>query len=42
MSDYTIEDGTLKAIQLLLSFKLTYYVTGQRKWKDEYDLLTKD
>lgn len=25
-----------------MSFKVAYYVTGERKWKDEYDLLTKD
>ena len=33
-SDFTIEDGTLKAIELLLSFKVAYYVTGERKWLD--------
>lgn len=27
-SDYTIEDGVLKTIQLLMSFKVAYYVTG--------------
>lgn len=27
-SDYTIEDGHLKALQLLMSFKVAYYVTG--------------
>ncbi len=41
-SDYTLEDATLKAIQLLLSFKVAYYVTGEKKWKEEYDMLTKD
>ena len=41
-SDYTIEDSTLKAIELLLSFKVAYYVTGERKWKEEYDFLAED
>ena len=41
-SDYTIEDSTLKAIELLLSFKVGYYVTGERKWKEEYDFLAED
>ena len=33
-SDYTLEDGPLKAIELLLSFKLAYDVTGHRKWRE--------
>ena len=27
-NDYTLEDSSLKATQLLLCFKLTYYMTG--------------
>ena len=27
------------ALELVLSLKLAYYMTGQQKWKDEYDLL---
>ena len=38
-SDFTLEDSPLKAIQLLLIFKLTHYLTGDPQWKAEYDLL---
>jgi hypothetical protein len=33
-SDYTIDDAPLKALELLVSFKFAYYVTGRRKWKE--------
>ena len=32
----------MKAIELLLSFKVAYYVTGERKWIEEYEFLAKD
>lgn len=38
-SDYTLEDSPLKAIQTLLIFKLTHYMTGDPQWHDEYHLL---
>ena len=38
-SDYTLEDSPLKAIQILLVFKLAYYLTSDPQWKAEYDLL---
>ena len=34
LSDYTLEDSPLKAIQTLLIFKLTFYVTGDEQWKN--------
>ena len=33
-SDYTLEDSPLKAIQILLIFKLTSYLTGDQKWEN--------
>ena len=30
----------MKAIELVLSFKVAHYVTGDRKWKEQYDYLT--
>lgn len=41
-SDYTMEDAPLKALQLILSFKLTYYVTGDDKFQKEIDYLVND
>lgn len=32
ISDYTLEDSPLKAFELLLIFKLCYYVTGDSQW----------
>lgn len=29
LSDFTIEDSPLKALELLLCFKLCYYMTGE-------------
>ena len=31
-SDFTLEDSPLKAIQLLLIFKLTHYMTADSQW----------
>jgi len=33
VSDFTLEDAPIKAIQLLMSFKVAYYVTGNDKWQ---------
>lgn len=35
-SDFTLEDAPLKALELLLSFKLCHYVTGDPRWQQEY------
>ena len=40
--DFTTEDAPLKAIQLLLCFKLAHYVTGDSKYKNEYEFLIND
>jgi hypothetical protein len=39
VSDYTLMDSPLKAIETLLIFKLTYYLTGDEQWNNEYRLL---
>lgn len=41
-SDYTLEDAPIKAIQLLMSFKLCGYVTGEQQWEREYRFLVED
>ena len=35
-SDFTIEDNSLNCLVLLDTFKLAYYLTGEKKWQDEY------
>ena len=35
-SDYTFEDNTLNSLVLLNVFKLAYYVSGEKRWNDEY------
>lgn len=41
-SDSTIEDASIKSLELLLSFKLCHYVTGDPRWKLEYEYLIED
>lgn len=41
-SDFTIEDAPVKAIEILLSFKVCAYVTGDDKWEKEYRYLIED
>jgi hypothetical protein len=41
-NDYTTEDAPLKALQLLLCFKVTYYMTGDEKYQKEYEFLVND
>ena len=31
-SDYTLQDCSLKSLELLLVFKLTHYLTGDPQW----------
>lgn len=38
-TDYTIQDAPLKAIQLLMSFKLCNYLTNNNKWQKQYEFL---
>ena len=35
-SDFTIEDNSLNCLVLLDIFKLAFYLTGEKKWQDEY------
>ena len=32
-SDFTIEDAPIKSLEVLLTFKLCYYVTGDMRWQ---------
>lgn len=38
-SDFTVEDNSLNSLVMLDAFKLAYYMTGEKKWQDEYLLL---
>ena len=38
-SDFTVEDNSLNSLVMLDTFKLAYYITGEKKWQDEYLLL---
>ena len=41
-SDFTVEDNSLNSLVLLCTFKLAYYMTGEKKWQDEYLLLANE
>lgn len=41
-SDFTLEDAPIKALQLLMSFKLCHYLTGDARWQKEYTFLVED
>jgi hypothetical protein len=40
-SDITVEDCPLKALETLMIFKLAYYITGDKQWNQEYQILVK-
>ena len=42
ISDSTLEDAPVKAIEMLMSLKVCGYVTGEDKWEKEYRFLIED
>ena len=41
-NDFDIEDAPLKSLELLMSFKLCHYMTGEQRWNAEYEHLIRD
>jgi hypothetical protein len=38
-SDFSIEDAPVKTIEMLMSFKVCAYVTGDDRWEKEYQYM---